>query len=141
MVSGWPNPIPADHHPRRLHDSPAPRASADPVRRPAPPTRSAALVRRPGPPPWSADLVRRGLGVRDRPLCAPDPYGAGLGVRIWCTKTILAVERLERAPHRVVLSSCSSALGGPSGADELLGLVSALVVHSSDPPRAEDGAG
>ncbi|MFG1817734.1 CHAT domain-containing protein [Kribbella sp. NPDC049174] len=41
--------------------------------------------------------------------------------------TVYDLERLGRAPHRVVLSSCSSALGGPSGADELLGLVSALV--------------
>ena len=45
--------------------------------------------------------------------------------------TVYDLERLERAPHRVVLSSCSSALGGPSGADVLLGLVSALVALGS----------
>jgi len=45
--------------------------------------------------------------------------------------TVYDLERLERAPHRVVLSSCSSAVGGPSGADELLGLVSALVALGS----------
>ncbi|TCC34729.1 CHAT domain-containing protein [Kribbella sindirgiensis] len=45
--------------------------------------------------------------------------------------TVYDLERLDRAPHRVVLSSCSSALGGPSGADELLGLVSALVALGS----------
>ncbi|WP_405067051.1 CHAT domain-containing protein [Kribbella sp. NBC_01510] len=45
--------------------------------------------------------------------------------------TVYDLERLERAPHRVVLSSCSSAIGGPSGADELLGLVSALVALGS----------
>jgi CHAT domain-containing protein len=45
--------------------------------------------------------------------------------------TVYDLERLQRAPHRVVLSSCSSALGGPSGADELLGLVSALVALGS----------
>ena len=45
--------------------------------------------------------------------------------------TVYDLERLGRAPHRVVLSSCSSALGGPSGADELLGLVSALVALGS----------
>jgi len=45
--------------------------------------------------------------------------------------TVYDLERLERAPHRVVLSSCGSALGGPSGADELLGLVSALVALGS----------
>ncbi len=45
--------------------------------------------------------------------------------------TVYDLERLERAPHRVVLSSCSSAVGGPGGADELLGLVSALVALGS----------
>jgi CHAT domain-containing protein len=37
------------------------------------------------------------------------------------------LERLKQAPYRVVLSSCSSAVGAPVGADELLGLVSALI--------------
>ncbi len=41
--------------------------------------------------------------------------------------TVYDLERLERAPHRVVLASCSSAVEAPSGADELLGLVSALI--------------
>jgi CHAT domain-containing protein len=45
--------------------------------------------------------------------------------------TVYDLERLKRAPHRMVLSSCSSALGGPSGADELVGLVSALVALGS----------
>nr|WP_238356584.1 CHAT domain-containing protein [Kribbella italica] len=45
--------------------------------------------------------------------------------------TVYDLERLRRAPHRVVLSSCSSAVGSPSGADELLGLVSALVALGS----------
>ncbi|MEV6415084.1 CHAT domain-containing protein [Kribbella sp. NPDC051718] len=45
--------------------------------------------------------------------------------------TVYDLERLKQAPHRVVLSSCSSALGGPSGADELLGLVSALIALGS----------
>ncbi|MGQ0575188.1 MAG: CHAT domain-containing protein, partial [Pseudonocardia sp.] len=37
------------------------------------------------------------------------------------------LERLHRAPHRIVLSSCNSAVGAPSGADELIGLVSVLI--------------
>ena len=37
------------------------------------------------------------------------------------------LERLKRAPYRVLLSSCSSAIGAAVGADELLGLVSALI--------------
>ena len=41
--------------------------------------------------------------------------------------TVYDLERLGRAPHRVVLSSCNSAVGAPSGADELLGVVSALM--------------
>ena len=41
--------------------------------------------------------------------------------------TVYDLERLNRAPYRVILSSCSSAVGEPVGADELLGVVSALV--------------
>ncbi len=36
-------------------------------------------------------------------------------------------ERLDRAPHRVVLSACDSGVLAPVGAGELLGLVSALL--------------
>lgn len=45
--------------------------------------------------------------------------------------TVYDLERLGRAPYRVVLSSCSSAVGRTGGADELLGLVSALVALGS----------
>ena len=45
--------------------------------------------------------------------------------------TVYDLERLGRAPNRVVLSSCSSAVGAPSGADELLGVVSALMTLGS----------
>ena len=45
--------------------------------------------------------------------------------------TVYDLERLGRAPHRVVLSSCNSAIGAPSGADELLGVVSALMTLGS----------
>ena len=45
--------------------------------------------------------------------------------------TVYDLERLGRAPRRVVLSSCSSAVGAPSGADELLGVVSALMTLGS----------
>jgi tetratricopeptide (TPR) repeat protein len=41
--------------------------------------------------------------------------------------TVYDLERLKRAPYRVVLSSCNSAVGAAVGADELLGLVSALI--------------
>ncbi|MCE7002356.1 CHAT domain-containing tetratricopeptide repeat protein [Kibdelosporangium philippinense] len=41
--------------------------------------------------------------------------------------TVYDLERLHRAPYRVVLSSCNSAVGAPTGADELLGMVSSLI--------------
>ena len=41
--------------------------------------------------------------------------------------TVHDVARLTRAPHRIVLSSCESGLGQPTGADALLGLASALI--------------
>ncbi|MEO9324060.1 CHAT domain-containing tetratricopeptide repeat protein [Nocardioides sp. C4-1] len=40
--------------------------------------------------------------------------------------TVYDLERLDRAPHRVVLSACESGVLAPVGADELLGLASAL---------------
>jgi CHAT domain-containing protein len=45
--------------------------------------------------------------------------------------TVYDLERLRRAPYRVVLSSCNSAVGAAVGADELLGLVSALIALGS----------
>jgi CHAT domain-containing protein len=41
--------------------------------------------------------------------------------------TVHDFERLNRAPHQLVLSSCDSAVAAAVGADELLGLVSSLV--------------
>jgi tetratricopeptide (TPR) repeat protein len=41
--------------------------------------------------------------------------------------TVHDLERLRRAPHRLVLSSCDSGISAPAGADELLGLTSSLV--------------
>jgi CHAT domain len=41
--------------------------------------------------------------------------------------TAYDLERLTRAPQRIVLSSCDSGRGATAGADELLGLVSALL--------------
>ena len=36
---------------------------------------------------------------RNRSLCARDPYGDGLGVRIWCTKSPSAVARVGHPPE------------------------------------------
>jgi tetratricopeptide (TPR) repeat protein len=41
--------------------------------------------------------------------------------------TVYDLERLRRAPYRLVLPSCDSGLSAPVGADELLGLTSSLV--------------
>jgi CHAT domain-containing protein len=41
--------------------------------------------------------------------------------------TVHDVERLRRAPFRLILPSCESGLLAPAGADELLGLASALL--------------
>jgi tetratricopeptide (TPR) repeat protein len=41
--------------------------------------------------------------------------------------TVHDLERLHRAPHRLVLPSCDSARLAPAGADELLGLTAALL--------------
>ena len=41
--------------------------------------------------------------------------------------TVHDLERLRRAPHRLVLSSCDAGISAPAGADELLGLTSSLV--------------
>lgn len=41
--------------------------------------------------------------------------------------TVYDLERLRRAPRRIVLSSCDSGLAAPAGSDELLGLAAALI--------------
>ncbi len=41
--------------------------------------------------------------------------------------TVYDFEQLNRAPYRLVLSSCDSGVLAPAGADELLGLVSSLL--------------
>lgn len=45
--------------------------------------------------------------------------------------TVHDVERLDRAPHRVVLSACDSGVMAPVGANELLGLATALLAGGS----------
>lgn len=41
--------------------------------------------------------------------------------------TVYDFEQLDRAPYRLVLSSCDSGIQAPAGVDELLGLVSSLL--------------
>ncbi|HET9081055.1 MAG TPA: CHAT domain-containing protein [Trebonia sp.] len=69
---------------------------------------------------WLVHIAAHGTFRADSPLFSAVELTDG-------PLTVYDLERLRRAPHQVVLSSCNSALGVPVGADELLGLVSALI--------------
>jgi CHAT domain-containing protein len=69
---------------------------------------------------WLVHIAAHGTFRADSPLLSALELDDG-------PLTVYDLERLGRAPHRIVLSSCNSALGAPSGADELLGVVSALM--------------
>jgi CHAT domain-containing protein len=69
---------------------------------------------------WLAHIAAHGTFRADSPFFSALQLDDG-------PLTVYDLERLGRAPHRVVLSSCNSAVGAPSGADELIGLVSALI--------------
>ena len=73
---------------------------------------------------WLAHIAAHGTFRSDSPFFSALQLDDG-------PLTVYDLERLDRAPHRVVLSSCSSAVGVPSGADELIGLVSALLALGS----------
>ena len=55
--------------------------------------------------------------------------------------TVHDLERLDRAPHRIVLSACESGVVAPIGAGEMLGLVSAMLVDGLGRHRVERGEG
>jgi CHAT domain-containing protein len=64
---------------------------------------------------WIAHIAAHGIFRADSPLFSSlHMYDGPL--------TVYDFERLQRAPHRLVLSSCDSGVGAPAGADELLGL-------------------
>ena len=69
---------------------------------------------------WLAHLAAHGTFRADSPLFSALRLDDG-------PLTVHDFERLRRAPYRLVLSSCDSGVAAPVGADELLGLVSALV--------------
>jgi tetratricopeptide (TPR) repeat protein len=69
---------------------------------------------------WLVHMAAHGTFRGDSPLFSAIELDDG-------PLTVYDLERLKQAPYRVVLSSCSSALGVAVGADELLGLVSALI--------------
>jgi tetratricopeptide (TPR) repeat protein len=69
---------------------------------------------------WLVHVAAHGTFRADSPLFSAIELDDG-------PLTVYDLERLGRAPYRVVLSSCSSAVGVAVGADELLGLVGALI--------------
>ncbi len=69
---------------------------------------------------WLVHVAAHGTFRADSPLFSAIELDDG-------PLTVFDLERLKRAPYRVVLSSCSSAVEEAVGADELLGLVSALI--------------
>jgi len=73
---------------------------------------------------WLVHVAAHGTFRADSPLLSALELDDG-------PLTVYDLEQLGRAPHRVVLSSCSSAVGAPSGADELLGVVGALMALGS----------
>jgi tetratricopeptide (TPR) repeat protein len=69
---------------------------------------------------WLAHIAAHGTFRADNPLFSSIQLDDG-------PLTVHDFERLDRAPYRMVLSSCDSGVAAAVGADELLGLVSSLV--------------
>ncbi len=69
---------------------------------------------------WLAHVAAHGTFRADNPLFSSLELDDG-------PLTVYDLESLDRAPHRLVLSSCESGRGAPTGADELLGLASSLM--------------
>jgi len=69
---------------------------------------------------WLAHIAAHGIFRADSPLFSSLQMHDG-------PLTVYDFERLNRAPYRMVLSSCDSGVLAPVGANELLGLVSSLL--------------
>jgi tetratricopeptide (TPR) repeat protein len=69
---------------------------------------------------WLAHIAAHGTFRADSPLFSSLRMADG-------PLTVYDFEQLSRAPYRLVLPSCDSAVQAPVGADELLGLVSSLL--------------
>ncbi len=69
---------------------------------------------------WLAHIAAHGTFRADSPLFSSLRMHDG-------PLTAYDLEQLDRAPYRLVLSSCDSAVQAAAGADELLGLVSSLL--------------
>jgi tetratricopeptide (TPR) repeat protein len=69
---------------------------------------------------WLAHVAAHGTFRSDNPMFSALRLADG-------PLTVYDLERLRRAPYRLVLSACESGVGAPIGADELLGLSSCLI--------------
>jgi CHAT domain len=69
---------------------------------------------------WLAHIAAHGIFRADSPLFSSLRMHDG-------PLTVYDFEHLNRAPYRLVLSSCDSSVLAPAGANELLGLVSSLL--------------
>jgi tetratricopeptide (TPR) repeat protein len=69
---------------------------------------------------WLAHIAAHGIFRADSPLFSSLRMNDG-------PLTVYDFERLNRAPYRLVLSSCEGAVLAPAGANELLGLASSLL--------------
>jgi tetratricopeptide (TPR) repeat protein len=69
---------------------------------------------------WLAHIAAHGAFRADSPLFSSLRMADG-------PLTVYDFEQLSRAPYRLILPSCDSAVQAPVGADELLGLVSSLL--------------
>jgi CHAT domain-containing protein len=69
---------------------------------------------------WLAHVAAHGVFRADSPLFSSLRMHDG-------PLTVYDFEQLRRAPYRLILSSCDSGALAPTGADELLGLVSSLL--------------
>ena len=69
---------------------------------------------------WLAHIAAHGTFRADSPLFSALRLDDG-------PLTVYDLERLRRAPHRIILSSCESGRAVPVGADELLGLATSLL--------------
>ena len=69
---------------------------------------------------WTAHVAAHGFFRSDSPLFSSLMLADG-------PLTLYDLGRLQRAPRRLVLSSCESAVSAQVGGDELLGMMNALV--------------
>ena len=69
---------------------------------------------------WLAHIAAHGVFRADSPMFSSLRMQDG-------PLTVYDFEQLHRAPYRLVLSACDSGVLAPTGADELLGLVSSLL--------------